>query len=90
VNLAEEELSLSGPPWAKEGKLVRKHYWESTGKRSKDERWSNVFVVVSKGEFKMFTFGEGADPTNADAIGGGNWLVSANGAPAANQLNGLL
>jgi hypothetical protein len=70
---------LSGSPFAKEGKLSRKHYWDSPGKRSKVKLWSDVFVVVSKGEFKMFTFGEGSTPINADTVGGGNWLVSVSG-----------
>ncbi|CAJ0877804.1 9192_t:CDS:2, partial [Entrophospora sp. SA101] len=33
------ELYLSGAPYAKEGLLFRKHFWESSNKRSKDKNW---------------------------------------------------
>jgi PH/SEC7 domain-containing protein len=75
VSITDEELALFGPPWAKEGMLSRKLYWESAGKRSKNKTWSDVFAVVSKGELKMFTFGEGGG-MGGSAVGGGNWLVS--------------
>jgi PH and SEC7 domain-containing protein len=74
-SLTEEELALLGAPWAKEGILQRKHYWESTGKRSKDKHWVQCFVVISKGEMRMFKFLESGGGGRG-AVGGGNWLVS--------------
>ena len=74
VSITDEELALLGPPWAKEGMLTRKQYWEAAGKRAKAKNWSDVFAVVSKGEMKMFTFGDGPG-MGAHAVGGGNWLV---------------
>lgn len=74
VSITDEELALHGAPWAKEGMLTRKQYWEATGKRAKNKAWMNVFAVISKGEMKMFTFGEGHG-MGADILGGGNWLV---------------
>ena len=49
------ELYLSAP-YAKEGLLVRKHYWESTNKRAKDKGWKECFVVIEKGNIKMYKF----------------------------------
>lgn len=70
-----------GPPWAKEGFLHRKHYYESESKRSKDRNWLEVFVVIAKGDLKMFTFGDTAGVQGAQSnggVGGGNWTNNAN------------
>ncbi|KAI0341994.1 hypothetical protein BDW22DRAFT_1484877 [Trametopsis cervina] len=76
VSITDEELALLGPPWAKEGILCRKQYWESTGKRAKSKDWKDVFVVIQKGELSMFTFGEHSGGGGA-VVGGGNWLENA-------------
>ena len=76
ISITDEELALLGPPWAKEGMLCRKQYWESTGKRAKSKAWMDVFVVIQKGELSMFTFGDNG-MGGAGVVGGGNWLVSA-------------
>lgn len=75
ISISDEELALLGPPWAKEGMLCRKQYWECTGKRAKSKNWLDVFVVIQKGELSMFTFGENG-MGGASVVGGGNWLVS--------------
>ena len=67
--------ALERPPWAKEGMLCRKQYWESTGKRAKSKAWMDVFVVIQKGELSMFIFGDHS-LGSANVVGGGNWLVS--------------
>jgi PH/SEC7 domain-containing protein len=73
----DDELALLGAPWAKEGMLQHKLYWESTGKRAKKSDWKQYFVVISKGELFMFTFGEkGSSSFVGGTVGGGNWLVS--------------
>ncbi|KAG9220598.1 hypothetical protein CCMSSC00406_0003697 [Pleurotus cornucopiae] len=77
ISITDEELALLGPPWAKEGRLCRKQYWESTSKRAKDKAWLDVFVVIQKGELNMFTFG-GAGGGGGGVVGGGNWLTNAN------------
>jgi hypothetical protein len=75
VSITDEELALLGAPWAKEGMLCRKHFYEAENKRAKSKNWLDVFVVIQKGELSMFTFGEhGGGGTTA--VGGGNWLVS--------------
>lgn len=75
---SDEELALLGAPWAKEGILQRKHYWETPNKRSKDKHWLQVFAVISKGEMKMFQFGgSGAGSSFGGGVGGGNWLTNA-------------
>ncbi|PWN42158.1 hypothetical protein IE81DRAFT_290723 [Ceraceosorus guamensis] len=77
--LSDEELALMGPPWAKEGMLNRKHYWEGPQRRAKDKNWLEVFVVVQKGLFSVFRFGavSGSTSKAATAVGGGNWLSNA-------------
>ncbi|KAG9006006.1 hypothetical protein FRB93_009107 [Tulasnella sp. JGI-2019a] len=82
VSMTEEELALTGAPWAKEGMLCRKQYWESTGKRAKNKNWTDLFVVIQKGELSMFTFGESGTSgkgggASSGGVGGGNWLSNA-------------
>ncbi|KAJ6522973.1 hypothetical protein DFH09DRAFT_938135 [Mycena vulgaris] len=76
ISISDEELALLGAPWAKEGMLCRKQYWESVGRRAKDKAWLDVFVVIQKGELNMFTFGH-ASPGVSGTFGGGNWLSNA-------------
>ncbi|CAB4423591.1 unnamed protein product [Rhizophagus irregularis] len=73
------ELYLSGAPYAKEGLLVRKHYWESTSKRSKDKGWKECFVIVEKGDIKMYKFETNSSNSSMSTgvVGGGNWMSSA-------------
>ncbi|MCO5549584.1 hypothetical protein L7F22_003056 [Adiantum nelumboides] len=80
-DFTDEELALMGPPWAKEGMLTRKQYWEAPHKRAKDKSWVDCFTVIQKGQLSMFRFGANSssgtvkqrDPT----VGGGNWLSNA-------------
>lgn len=74
VSITDEELALLGAPWAKEGMLCRKQYWETAGKRAKSKNWMDVFVVIQKGDLNMFIFGEGGG-AGTTGVGGGNWLV---------------
>ncbi|EIN11586.1 hypothetical protein PUNSTDRAFT_83262 [Punctularia strigosozonata HHB-11173 SS5] len=76
ISITDEELALLGAPWAKEGMLCRKHYWEATGKKSKSRNWMDVFVVIQKGELNMFVFGE-HHGGGSSVVGGGNWLENA-------------
>jgi len=76
ISITDEELALLGAPWAKEGMLCRKQYWESTGKRDKDKTWKDVFVVIQKGELNMFIFGDYGGGSSR-VVGGGNWLENA-------------
>ncbi|KAF9071687.1 Pleckstrin homology domain-containing protein [Rhodocollybia butyracea] len=75
-SITDEELALLGAPWAKEGMLCRKQYWEAANKRAKDKNWLDVFVVIQKGDLSMFTFGENG-AGGSGVIGGGNWLSNA-------------
>ena len=75
ISITDEELALLGPPWAKEGMLCRKQYWECTGKRAKSKQWLDVFVVIQKGELNMFVFNGHSGGNGTRGIGGGNWLV---------------
>ncbi|KAJ2931495.1 hypothetical protein H1R20_g5602, partial [Candolleomyces eurysporus] len=77
ISISDEELALLGAPWAKEGMLCRKQYWEATGKRAKDKTWLDVFVVIQKGELNMFVFGDHTSG-GSGTFGGGNWLANAN------------
>lgn len=75
ISISDEELALLGAPWAKEGMLCRKQYWEATGKRAKDKNWLDVFVVIQRGELNMFVFGANSGGGGGAVMGGGNWLV---------------
>lgn len=77
ISVTDEELALLGAPWAKEGILQRKHYWEVQGKRSKEKNWLKAFVVVSQGELRMFRFdgGGGSSGRKGAGMGGGDWTV---------------
>ncbi|KAK8846626.1 hypothetical protein IAR55_005713 [Kwoniella newhampshirensis] len=78
-DMDDDELALLGAPWAKEGLLHRKLYWESANKRAKKNDWKQYFTVISKGELYMFTFGEkGGSGFMGGSVGGGNWLENAN------------
>ncbi|KAI5475156.1 SEC7-like domain containing protein [Pseudohyphozyma bogoriensis] len=48
ASVTDEELALLGAPWAKEGILHRKHYWESPGRRAKEKHWLQVFVSTAQ------------------------------------------
>ncbi len=78
-DLTDDELVLLGPPWAKEGVLTRKQYWEATQKRAKDKSWTEAFVVAQKGVLSMFRFGDTISSKSAApaTVGGGNWLTNA-------------
>ncbi|KAI6046151.1 hypothetical protein EDC04DRAFT_2865015 [Pisolithus marmoratus] len=76
ISISDEELALLGAPWAKEGMLCRKQYWESAGRRAKSKGWLDVFTVIQRGELNMFVFGTHAG-TSATVVGGGNWLENA-------------
>ncbi|KAH7888837.1 hypothetical protein F5I97DRAFT_1804288 [Phlebopus sp. FC_14] len=76
ISITDEELALLGAPWAKEGMLCRKQYWESAGKRAKSKNWMDVFVVIQRGELNMFIFGEHGGGSSS-VVGGGNWLENA-------------
>lgn len=76
MSISDEELALLGAPWAKEGMLCRKQYWETAKRKAKTRNWMDVFVVISKGDFSMFTFGENGPSSAVSSFGGGNWLVS--------------
>lgn len=80
TSATDEELALLGAPWAKEGLLQRKRYWDAPNKRSKDKAWTQVFAVIEKGDMKMFQFGGsslGGGQGRGGGVGGGNWLSNA-------------
>jgi len=74
ISISDEELALLGAPWAKEGMLCRKQFWEATGKKARVRSWMDVFVVIQRGEVNMFTFGDRGGG-GSGVVGGGNWLV---------------
>lgn len=78
----EVELELLGAPWAKEGLLKYRPYIDpSSGKKSKRKDWMQVFVVVQRGQLKMFKFNTTSSSSSNGASGGvvgaGNWMDSA-------------
>lgn len=79
-DIDDDELALIGAPWAKEGVLSRKHYWDSPQRRAKDKNWTEVFVVVEKGTLSMFRFGSSASGSSS---GGGGSSSTVKASPLA-------
>lgn len=78
----EVELELLGAPWAKEGLLMYRPYIDpTTGKKPRKKDWTQIFMVVQRGQLKMFKFdtskSKASSGTNG-VVGGGNWMESAN------------
>jgi PH/SEC7 domain-containing protein len=80
ISISDEELALFGAPWAKEGILCKRQAWETIGKKAKNSKWMDVFVVIQKGQLSMFVFGEssGGGGKGGGVVGGGNWAKNAN------------
>ena len=79
VSISDEELELFGAPWAKEGMLCKKHAWERVGKKAKNNKWTDVFAVIQKGQFSVFVFdGSSSGGVGDGLVGGGNWAKNAN------------
>lgn len=79
----EVELELLGAPWTKEGLLKYRPYIDpNTGKKSKKKDWTQVFMVVQRGQLKMFNFDTSGNsksnsgPVNG-VVGAGNWMENA-------------
>ncbi|KAK4056662.1 hypothetical protein OIO90_002214 [Microbotryomycetes sp. JL221] len=91
IEITDEELALMGAPWAKEGLVWRKHYWEMTGKRSKDKHWLQVFVVAGSGSLQMFRFdgAGGGGNSRGSRMGGGDWTSNANSVGAISLIHAL-
>jgi hypothetical protein len=75
--IQEHALILSGPPWAKEGVLKSKRHLETHDKKSRERNWTESFVVIDKGQMRLFQF-ESHRPKNTSHLGGGNWQRNAN------------
>ncbi|KAI9316006.1 hypothetical protein BX666DRAFT_2028239 [Dichotomocladium elegans] len=45
----------STAPYYKEGLVVRKHLLERTGSKSRNREWKECFLVVDRGEIRMYT-----------------------------------
>jgi len=70
---------LFGAPWAKEGMLCKRQAWEMVGKKAKNNKWMDVFVVIQKGQLSMFVFGGSSrGGGGGGVVGGGNWAKNAN------------
>ncbi|GAA5854331.1 hypothetical protein JCM8547_001783 [Rhodosporidiobolus lusitaniae] len=91
LSVSSAELALLGAPWAKEGMLTRKHYWETAGKRARDKNWVGAFVVVSAGELKMFKFGAGGGGMSSGmgGLGGGDWTSNASSVGSISLIHAL-
>lgn len=75
----EEALELLGAPWVKEGiALYRPYIDPNTGKKNRKKDWMQVFVVVQRGQLKMFKFDSNSSSSAGGPVGGGNWMERAN------------
>lgn len=71
----EVELELKGAPWAKEGILMYRPYIDpTTGKKPRKKDWIKVFVVVQRGQIRMYNFETSGSTMSS---GDGNWLDRA-------------
>jgi len=85
VSIEEEELGLSGAPWAKEGIVQYKHHLDESDKKSRDRNWNECFAVVEKGSMHLFSFNSKGSVRNQKKrnmkqgaiVGGGNWTENA-------------
>ncbi|KAH6653180.1 hypothetical protein BKA67DRAFT_310976 [Truncatella angustata] len=84
--LDDESLELMGPPWVKEGIVIHKHHLDGIDKKAKDRNWSEVFVVIQKGQMSLFSFStksmrhkarSGRKQAPGAVVGGGNWQDNA-------------
>jgi hypothetical protein len=84
--LEDETLELAGAPWAKEGMVKHKRHLEALDKKAKDRTWNEVFAVVEKGYFRLFSFNANSKsmrqknksrPSAGSVVGGGNWMDNA-------------
>ncbi|OLL26049.1 PH and SEC7 domain-containing protein [Neolecta irregularis DAH-3] len=71
----EDELALTGAPWAKEGLLNHKHHMDGVSKRAKQRGWTEYFVVIERGQMRLFSFDKQSHGTQV--VGGGNWTDNA-------------
>lgn len=75
----EEALELLGAPWVKEGiALYRPYIDPNTGRKNRKKDWMQVFVVVQRGQLKMFKFDSTSSSSAGGPVGGGNWMEQAN------------
>lgn len=75
--IQEHALILSGPPWAKEGVLKSKRHLDANAKKSRERGWTESFVVIDKGQMRLFQF-DSRRTKNTNHVGGGNWQQNAN------------
>jgi hypothetical protein len=75
--IQEHALILSGPPWAKEGVLKNKRHLDTSMKKSRDRGWTESFVIIDKGQMRLFQF-DSRRSKSTNHVGGGNWQQNAN------------
>ena len=87
--LDDESLLVEGAPWAKEGNLKHKHFYEAEGKKARNRDWFERFAVVTEGYLKLFSFSSSRSlrqrvqrrqeraPAPGTVVGGGNWMDNA-------------
>ena len=74
----DEELTLSGPPFAKEGRVRHKYVPKLTPRRPKSKGWSNeLFAVLERGQLRLFDFSQKSKLVSGAGVGGGDWTENA-------------
>ncbi|KAF7731518.1 hypothetical protein EC973_009282 [Apophysomyces ossiformis] len=58
----------SGVPYYKEGVIMRKHLLERANQRAKHREWKECFVVVDRGEVRMYRLDHGSGETNRKSM----------------------
>lgn len=74
----EDDLTLHGAPFAKEGRLMYRLHDSSVTKKSRGRHWTaETFAVLSRGEIKLFDFSAKTMKSNQKLFGGGDWTQNA-------------
>ncbi|KAK9709246.1 hypothetical protein K7432_009156 [Basidiobolus ranarum] len=59
VSSTNTSLGIETYGYSKSGMLIRKHLFEKTDKKAHNRQWKNCFLVVDRGDLKMFKTSKG-------------------------------
>lgn len=75
-----DSLTLSGPPFAKEGRLYHRQAETAGKRRLKHKGWSSeLFAVLGTGSMQLFDFSAKSTKSTQALYGGGDWTRNARG-----------
>ena len=66
----------SAAPYYKEGLLVRKHLLERAGQKAKHRDWKECFLVVDRGEIRMYKLDSGPSDQRTKSMARSSIMIS--------------